>query len=256
MPACPDKTRRWRPGQLNLSRKVTVTAANEELVIAQDSNSLMPGHVLWEVSIIFARLLDEGALPFEVSGRSVLELGAGCGVAGMACALHGASVALTDLPALVPHLEANVEQNLGPRLTPYDWTVMPFDWTEEPPPQLRVRRFDVVLATDCVYHAHLVEPLVRALRSVCTPTTTLCLVYERRDAQVLATFEGMIKRAFKVRRPLSVSRLRDVLGDEILSRYDESSGDNSLPDTGWLTIAICRRKKADFVAFESCFSDR
>ncbi|KAJ8604886.1 hypothetical protein CTAYLR_010418 [Chrysophaeum taylorii] len=239
----------WRPGELNVKRQVVVNAATQDLVISQDTNTSMPGHVLWEVAVVVARLLDQGALPFDVAGRSVLELGAGCGVAGMAFALHGASVVFTDLPALVPHLEANVRRNLGPPMEqPCEWAVIPYDWTDTIPNRLRGRHFDLVLATDCVYHAHLVDPLLDALRAVADPTSTLLLVYERRDPDVLARFEAELKRAFKVKRPIPVHRLRHLLGDDLLFRL---RGGDTPEDAEWLTILACRRKRADYNKFRA-----
>jgi predicted nicotinamide N-methyase len=52
-------------------------------------------------------------LSFSYRNKSVLELGAGTGVAGIACALLGADcVTLTDLDYALANLEINVEENL------------------------------------------------------------------------------------------------------------------------------------------------
>lgn len=225
----------WVPQSLNLPKRVLVRAAGRDLVLAQDANTSMCGHVVWEVAVIVAKLLDAAALPLEVKGRRVLELGSGCGLAGMVFGLHGASVTLTDVPALKPHLEANVLANLGPRQEPVDWDVQAYDWNDAPPLKLQ-KRWDLVVGTDCVYHAHLVQPFLDALRAVTTPTSTLLLVYERRDPEVIADFEAGLKRAFKVKRPLGVAKLKAILGD-ILTREG---------DDDWLTVILCRRKKADY----------
>lgn len=225
----------WVPQNLNLTKRVLVRAAGRDLILAQDTNTSMCGHVVWEVAVIVAKLLDAAALPLNVVGRTVLELGSGCGLTGMVFGLHGASVTLTDVPALKSHLEANVLANLGPKQEPISWDVVDFDWNDPPPLKLQ-KRWDVVVGTDCVYHAHLVEPFLSALRAVTTPTSTLLLVYERRDPDVIADFEAALKRAFKVRRPLTGAKLKAILGD-ILTRED---------DDDWLTVLVCRRKKTDY----------
>ena len=77
----------WKPGALNLRREVHVRTTSKTYVVTQDANSSEPGAMLWEVSIIVAKLLDAGALgdDADLAGRAVLELGAGCAVAGRAC---------------------------------------------------------------------------------------------------------------------------------------------------------------------------
>ena len=52
----------WKPGSLNLRKEVLVRTAGMTYVVSQNANSVEPGAVLWEVSIIIAKLLDENAL--------------------------------------------------------------------------------------------------------------------------------------------------------------------------------------------------
>ncbi|KAH8046299.1 lysine N-methyltransferase [Aureococcus anophagefferens] len=105
----------------------------------------------------------------------------------MAYALRGAGarVTFTDLPALCGHVRDNVARNLGPD----GYRVVPYDWCDGRPATLEGEAFDVVLGTDCVYHAHLVEPFLDALDAVAGPRTTVVLAFERRDEAVLAAFE-------------------------------------------------------------------
>ena len=121
-----------------MRKEVLVRTAGMTYVVSQNANSVEPGAVLWEVSIIIAKLLDENALDSStLADRKVLELGAGCAVAGMAYALKGARVTFTDLPALSEHVEANVRRNLGPPGDPYDYRCVPYDWCDGVPATLR-----------------------------------------------------------------------------------------------------------------------
>lgn len=72
----------------------------------------------WGSSYVLAKLLlqlAEEYLPhMDLRGKSVLELGSGTGLLGLAAAcLWGAHVTLTDLPTIMPNLVYNVESNRG-----------------------------------------------------------------------------------------------------------------------------------------------
>ncbi len=46
----------------------------------------------------------------SIAGKSVLEIGAGVGIVGLVAAALGAKpVLITDLPHLVPHINANIQ---------------------------------------------------------------------------------------------------------------------------------------------------
>lgn len=77
-----------------------------------------------------------------VRGRSVIELGAGAGLSGLACAVLGASrVVLTDLPENLALLERNAARN------ELDVAVAALDWMAPH----TLGKFDVVIAADCVF---------------------------------------------------------------------------------------------------------
>jgi hypothetical protein len=113
----------------------------------------------------------------RLNGCRVVELGAGCGVAGMALALRGAQVTFTDKEDMMAHCRDNVTQNL--ESTPHWQRVRfaPFLWgtdaraTLEPP-------YDIVLATDPFVLHETRTAFVHALRAVSGPTSLVVIVFQ------------------------------------------------------------------------------
>ena len=69
---------------------------------------------VWPAGVIMARALQHPAMAIAIAGRRVLELGSGCGVAGLVAAAMGAEhVSLTDLPAVLPVLTRNAQRSCG-----------------------------------------------------------------------------------------------------------------------------------------------
>lgn len=99
---------------------------------------------------------------------NILELGSGTGLVGMAAAaILGAKVTVTDLPHVLTNLQFNVDANAGLiSLRGGSVHVAPLRWGEAEADDVEVvgREFDVVLASDVVYHDHLFDPLLLTLR--------------------------------------------------------------------------------------------
>jgi len=114
---------------------------------------------LWTSSIELARwCLDEQKL----AGRSVLELGCGLGLAGIAAARAGAQVTMTDYEedALL-FARHNVLSNPVAALP----SIVLFDWRAP----VSLGLFDVVLGGDIVYERRNFAPILAVLRSMLKP---------------------------------------------------------------------------------------
>ncbi|GLT39133.1 hypothetical protein SLA2020_133400 [Shorea laevis] len=97
---------------------------------------------------------------------NILELGSGTGLVGIAAAvILGANVTVTDLPHVIPNLQFNVDANAD-LLAKKGGTVRPapLRWGEAEDMAMVGRDYDLVLASDVVYHDHLYEPLLKTLR--------------------------------------------------------------------------------------------
>ena len=84
------------------------------LVITENCTGL--GNRLWDSCFMICKALEHSKASFNISPRrSVVELGAGCGLLGMlASHLGAAEVVCTDLSQVVPHLEDNLRSNNMP----------------------------------------------------------------------------------------------------------------------------------------------
>jgi predicted nicotinamide N-methyase len=117
---------------------------------------------LWTSALALARVcLDEESL----AGRTVLELGCGVGLAGIAAARAGATVLLTDyekdaLTFAGWNADANLSRGQRSRVT-----LRHCDWRAPGSPGV----FDVLLGADIVYERGVFAPLLRLFRQTLAP---------------------------------------------------------------------------------------
>ncbi|KAL8717547.1 MAG: hypothetical protein Q9225_005212, partial [Loekoesia sp. 1 TL-2023] len=139
------------------------------------------GHKTWLASFLLAKRLPSliSHLPplgqkqrnvglsstcdLSASSTPVIELGAGTGLVGLAvAALFDVHVHLTDLPAIVPNLRANVASNARENTS-----VGELDWSNLPCPQdVKRQQYDLVMAADPLYSPQHPAWLVAAIGSV------------------------------------------------------------------------------------------
>ncbi len=139
-----------------------------EFQLAQDPSSHNLGTTVWDASIVLAKYLEKNVRKGEfsrvkVKGKRCIELGAGMGLAGMAFALLGADVALTDTTdAVMALLRRNVDTNMSQaalKLKDADWaidvagkvSVAELDWSNTSHYEALNPPFDYIIAADCVY---------------------------------------------------------------------------------------------------------
>lgn len=130
-----------------------ITLADEQRYLKQEEDALPYGVMLWPASIALAH--EVMARAAELSGKRVLELGAGTGVAGIVAASLGASVLQTDRNDVALHVCAmNVRRNdvKGIEQRVAHWESFASDET-----------FDVILGADVLYATTMHEEL----RGIC-----------------------------------------------------------------------------------------
>lgn len=94
---------------------------------------------------------DAASRSLKISTR-ILELGAGTGLVGIvAAALFHVPVHLTDLPAIVPNLQANVLRNRQIILNAENTTTGVLDWSDSSTDDEFLEKADIILSADPLY---------------------------------------------------------------------------------------------------------
>lgn len=164
------------------------------------------GAVVWDGAVLLARA--NQMLPSKETGRTVLELGAGCGLAGLAWALtEDCDLTLTDRPHRLQALRENAARN------GVDATVAALDWTrvmddaradcfdaivDGRPGSSFFGGFDVVLAADCVYDEALATPLCRTISYAMAASSVALVTIDEANRRpgALKAFLRIAERAF------------------------------------------------------------
>jgi len=135
------------------------------------------GVTVWDGAVLMARYL-EVCPTATVQGKRVLEMGAGCGIAGLTAAcLSASAVLLTDLPYVLPLLQSNIDRNR--HIVQHGTTTTAgaeacqsvecceCDWYQQRlNPKIVAYRPQVIIVADCVWIHSLVEPLLRTLQGL------------------------------------------------------------------------------------------
>ena len=140
--------------------------------------------VVWGAAVFLARYLERSNVDW--SATTVHELGAGTGLVGITCGLLGASVTFSDLPAALPLLKRNVQQNLG-----HVCNVQSLRWEEA---SADLTPADWVICCECVYEKACIVPLCNAIQCVSHKKTTVCVALLVRLPYVACLFIQELNR--------------------------------------------------------------
>jgi len=133
------------------------------------------------------RQKQHGAVGYEhqpLSGRRVLELGAGTGVVGIMATYLGASAIITDLDSLVPLLSHNISQN-NKLFTAGSICAKPLCWGCKPDTDML--QPDFLILANCIYYESSLEILletVLSLTSAGRSETVILACYEERTKEI------------------------------------------------------------------------
>ena len=123
---------------------------------------------------------------------NVVELGAGCGIAGIALAqiLQNCSVHLTDLPEAMEMLQKNVDNAKPAKGSSLSLDLL--EWGPKLPDDLLPCSIDLILISDCTYNADSCQDLVQTLLAFSrqSPDAKVLVAMKRRhDAEALFEYK-------------------------------------------------------------------
>lgn len=146
------------------------TKLGKEIPLRLVGHNPLWGHLLWNAGQITARYIEDNAVDI-VTGRNVLELGAGAGLPSLICAMNGAKkVVVTDYPDtdLIENLQYNISHSIDQR---YQSTIVAkgYLWGNDVGPlkaELTIpnRGFDVMILADILFNHSEHEKLVSTMR--------------------------------------------------------------------------------------------
>lgn len=159
------------------------------------------GGKLWDSTYVLLKYLEKNTA--LLAGKRVAELGAGTGIAGVACACMCPSidsVVITDFSEVTPLIAANIRLNAGMQgrssLTER-CRAQAYAWGSEP----MGCDVDVVIASDVVYDPVGYLPLVESLCSLLSPPNSgkMCvLAYRSRHPEEFRFFELLTEHALEL----------------------------------------------------------
>eukprot|EP00811_Abedinium_folium_P033642 NODE_6590_length_1657_cov_6.218954.p1 GENE.NODE_6590_length_1657_cov_6.218954~~NODE_6590_length_1657_cov_6.218954.p1 ORF type:complete len:492 (+),score=121.73 NODE_6590_length_1657_cov_6.218954:98-1573(+) len=154
---------------------------------------------VWDGGIVLSKYLEHYA-PQVSHGRKLrgLELGCGSGVASLGFALMGHDVMLSDIAGMQAEAtELNITRN-APQIQEAGGsaTFEVLDWKELPKDRERYGRFDLVFASDVIWHQHFVALFVDALDWAAKGPGIgeILLSHKVRDAESMEEFEALIQQ--------------------------------------------------------------
>ncbi|KAF1886660.1 hypothetical protein Lal_00045895 [Lupinus albus] len=177
------------------------------LSLQQDNGSMHVGTSVWPCSLVLVKFIDRWAPlttpenPYshliDFRSKRAVELGTGCGVAGMGLFLLGLTdIVLTDISPVMPALKRNLKVNkrvLGKNLkhSVLYWNNIDQIRALNPP-------FDFVIATDVVYIEESVGLLVSAMEALVSENGVVLLGYQVRSPEAHKRFWELCDEVFDI----------------------------------------------------------
>jgi predicted nicotinamide N-methyase len=147
------------------------------------------GGMVWDASLILAKFLFSNKSEVFSKVTTVLEVGSGTGICGLACAMMQPRlrVVLSDLRSHLGLIRTNIDANNTPNVICEE-----IDWFSPK----NSTKYDLVIGSDVVYEPDLFEPLLNTLDLVTTPNSIVFLCNELRMTRDLQFYKLAQKKGW------------------------------------------------------------
>ncbi|XP_062105919.1 uncharacterized protein LOC133817424 [Humulus lupulus] len=195
---------------------IELPVRNAVLSIQQDNGSFHVGTSVWPCSLVLVKFAERWApLPgpnprptttanpyaqlLDFGSKRGVELGAGCGAAGMGFYLLGLTdVVLTDISPVMPALKRNLKNNKPVLAKTLKHSVL--YWNNADQIKSLKPPYDFVLATDVVYIEESVGPLISAMEALVADDGVVLLGYQLRSPEAHKLFWEMSEKVFAIEK--------------------------------------------------------
>jgi predicted nicotinamide N-methyase len=147
------------------------------------------GGMVWDASLILAKFIYWNRKDIFLNSRTVLEVGSGTGICGLACALMEPklNVTLSDLYSHLALIQTNIDINDTKNVNCCE-----IDWFK---PE-GAGKFDLIIGSDVVYEPDLFEPLLDTLEVVTHKDSVILLCNELRMTRDLNFYKMAQKKGW------------------------------------------------------------
>ncbi|MCO5606977.1 hypothetical protein L7F22_061168 [Adiantum nelumboides] len=191
---------------------VELQVRGETLRFEQDNGSMHVGTSVWPCSLVLVKWMENlsakgNQLSLDLKGKKGIELGSGCGVAGLGLALLGLNILLTDITPVMPALRRNVKKNIAttslvsagkPNSQSGKVKIAQLYWGNSNQIAALKPPFDFIIATDVVYLENIVEPLISTFCALAGPSSVILLGYQVRSLEADELFWRLCPELFHV----------------------------------------------------------
>ncbi|KAI9736772.1 MAG: hypothetical protein M1834_000976 [Cirrosporium novae-zelandiae] len=220
---------------------------------AGEDNRKLFSHYLWNASLQIAEFVageeePEAGGAYDVKAQSVLELGAGTGLAGIVCALADASeVAISDYPApeILSNIRKNISKNIPTTLQAHvsvpghEWGVFSDDFSKA-----HKHHYTRVLAADCLWmpwqHRNLTLSILHFLSLDPCARVIVIAGFHSGRAKMAPFFDIIVEEGLEIESIYE----RNANGERRpWAKVRDGGREDHAERKKWLTIAILRRRR-------------